>query len=57
MMTCRKRVAIVKLKAKPNATPRGLNLPFCAPTAKRAGRTGKIHGDNIVTPPAKKEKR
>jgi len=53
------KVKKVKLKINPVITPNGLFLlifPDSTVEDKIIGKTGKIHGDKIVTTPAKKAK-
>ena len=55
----RKSVKKEKLAIKPNTTPTGRERPVFFPPMvedKTIGRTGKIHGESIVTIPAKNAK-
>jgi hypothetical protein len=54
----RKRVKSVKLPTKPTITPNGRDLSARPPekvVERTMGRTGSMHGERIVTIPAKKE--
>jgi predicted RNA-binding protein YlqC (UPF0109 family) len=53
----RERVKKVKLRTKPTTTPIGLDFPISLPPKdedKIIGKMGKMHGESIVTIPAKK---
>jgi hypothetical protein len=53
----RKRVKKVKLKTNPATTPIGLDFPISLPPKDEdniIGKIGKMHGESIVTIPAKK---
>src|SRR3989344_5675370 len=51
----RKRVKKVKLAIKPTTTPRGLRFPeLSTEEDKITGSIGKMHGERMVTIPAKK---
>jgi hypothetical protein len=55
----RKSVKKVKLRIKPVITPSGRAFPLSFPPIveeSTIGNIGKIHGDRIVTTPAKKAK-
>jgi len=45
------KVKKVKLKIKPATIPNGLFLPPIKPPERIIGRTGRMHGDKIVTIP------
>jgi len=51
----RNKVKNVKLKIKPTTTPIGLRLPSPAELERIIGNIGKIHGESMVTTPAKNE--
>ncbi|GIK84131.1 MAG: hypothetical protein BroJett025_07530 [Patescibacteria group bacterium] len=55
-MIDKNRVKKVKLPTKPATTPRGLLFPPEREPLRTIGNMGKIHGDRIVTNPAKKAK-
>lgn len=56
-MIDRKSVKKVKLATNPITTPNGRLFPELSTDEERIiGRTGKIHGERIVTTPARKEK-
>lgn len=55
----KKSVKIVKLKTKPTITPSGLAFPICCvpiEEERMIGNIGKMHGERIVTIPAKNAK-
>lgn len=55
----RNRVKKVKLATNPKTTPSGRDLPLFLPPMDEEriiGKTGKMHGESIVTIPAIKEK-
>ena len=55
-MVVKKSVKKVKLTIKPTKTPKGCLFPEIVELDKIIGNTGKIHGERMVTTPAKKAK-
>ena len=51
------RVKKVKLRIKPVTIPKGFLFPVPIEPDRTIGNIGKIHGERIVTTPAKKAKK